>query len=138
MLYSRTHLVTPIEKTSGKKGIQMIHNFRTAKSLKQASLVISFIFFSLFFQLLPNRQTHFNTRGTYGKHKILWNGLSTESFEDIMAYLELAWYQWCAECSTVSEYCQVHEVVENCVPQEQNNSLHSGFVQRSLLPLPWK
>ena len=90
MLYSRTHLVTPIEKTSGKKGIQMIHNFRTAKSLKQASLVISFIFFSLFFQLLPNCQTHFNTRGTYGKHKILWNGLSTESFEDIMAYLELA------------------------------------------------
>ena len=138
MLYSRTHLVTPIEKTSGKKGIQMIHNFRTAKSLKQASLVISFIFFSLFFQLLPNCQTHFNTRGTYGKHKILWNGLSTESFEDIMAYLELAQYQWCAECSTVSEYCQVHEVVENCVPQEQNNSLHSGFVQRSLLPLPWK
>ena len=136
MLYSRTHLVTPIEKTSGKKGIQMIHNFRTAKSLKQASLVISFIFFSLFFQLLPNCQTHFNTRGTYGKHKILWNGLSTESFEDIMAYLELAQYQWCAECSTVSEYCQVHEVVENCVPQEQNNSLHSGFVLRSLLPLP--
>ena len=138
MLYLRTHLVTPIEKTSGKKGIQMIHNFRTAKSLKQASLVISFIFFSLFFQLLPNCQTHFNTRGTYGKHKILWNGLSTESFEDIMAYLELAQYQWCAECSTVSEYCQVHEVVENCVPQEQNNSLHSGFVLRSLLPLPWK
>ena len=77
-------------KNFRKKGIQMIHNFRTAKSLKQASLVISFIFFSLFFQLLPNRQTHFNTRGTYGKHKILWNGLSTESFEDIMAYLELA------------------------------------------------
>ena len=138
MLYSRTHLVTPIEKTAGKKGIQTIHNFRTAKSLKQASLVISFIFFSLFFQLLPNCQTHFNTRGTYGKHKILWNGLSTESFEDIMAYLELAQYQWCEECSTVSEYCEVREVVENCVPQEQNNSLHSGFVQRSLLPLPWK
>ena len=79
---------------------------------------------------------HANTRGTYEKHKILWDGLSIENFEDIMAYLELAWYQWCAECSTVSEYCQVHEVVENCVPQEQNNSLHSGFVLRSLLPLP--
>ena len=136
MLYSRTHIVIPIENTSKKKGTQMMHSFKTSKFLKQASLVISFIFVSFFFQLLPNHQTHFNTSGTYGKHKILWDGLSIESFEDIMAYLELAQYQWCAECSTVSEYCQVHEVVENCVPQEQNNSLHSGFVLRSLLPLP--
>ena len=90
MLYSRTHIVIPIENTSKKKGIQMMHNFKTSKFLKQASLVISFIFVSFFFQLFPNHQTHFNTSGTYGKHKILWDGLSIESFEDIMAYLELA------------------------------------------------
>ena len=65
--------------------------FQNCKVFKAGLLGHFFHFlFSFFFQLLPNCQTHFNTRGTYGKHKILWNGLSTESFEDIMAYLELA------------------------------------------------
>ena len=65
--------------------------FQNFKVLKAGLLGHFFHFrFFFFFQLLPNHQTHFNTSGTYGKHKILWDGLSIESFEDIMAYLELA------------------------------------------------